>query len=496
MRGKKVEDVKSSVTRTGRKIDDLLKKLSAFEDREGRAFDISVPIPGTDSSVSDIRARHAAVAGLVKKLDDSGTATVPLSFFSAVENSLRSTSNAVDQIVAEIDNFDSWQGLRSVDYGNFQTSAVNGNVRDLGSPFKTLFDSSESFLSSFHNLFQAVNPSRAHFNFSSATNALSQIITRASKTRNELSDALSGARKVAAELETKNATLTSLLDQAQTQAGSISEQLGRSGEAMGQIESNRDRTSEIAQSAQDLETTVIGFAEQFKDFETKLTEREQRYEDGINRIDTVLDEFTQQKEFINAIISQSDNMLSGATVAGLSSEFRNIRDDLTEQLNKSHTAFNWSIAFLAVSALPLILFIFAPIIAPMVSSDQNLISAIASAGSEKSGWQYVGQVIARFIILLPAIWFVTFTTARYNSLFKLREHYAYKYSMAVAVDGFKKQAPGHEELVAALVFEQLAFNPADKLGRAAKDDSDKPSPAADLLIRYLRKRLVKDELEE
>jgi hypothetical protein len=124
-------------------------------------------------------------------------------------------------------------------------------------------------------------------------------------------------------------------------------------------------------------------------------------------------------------------------------------------VEKAHKTFNWAIGFLFVSALPLIIFIFAPIIGPMFSENETFIQSLSSVGDERNGWQYLGQVVARFIILLPAIWFVTFATARYNSLFKLREHYAYKYSMAFAVDGFKKQAPGHEDMIAALVFEQL-----------------------------------------
>lgn len=186
-------------------------------------------------------------------------------------------------------------------------------------------------------------------------------------------------------------------------------------------------------------------------------------------------------------------MLSSATVAGLSSEFRNIRDNLTEEVQKAHRTFNWSIGLLFVSAIPLIAFIFAPLIAPIFSENEAIISSISSLNGDRSGWQYVGQVIARFIILLPAIWLVTFATARYNSLFKLREHYAYKYSMAVAVDGFKKQAPGHEEMIAALVFEQLAFNPADKLGKQPEAPESPPNPVAQMLVEYLRRRTASEE---
>lgn len=59
--------------------------------------------------------------------------------------------------------------------------------------------------------------------------------------------------------------------------------------------------------------------------------------------------------------------------------------------------------------------------------------------------------------------------------------------MAFAVEGFKKQAPGYEGMIAALVFEQLAFNPADKLGKQHDGPEKPPNPIAELFVKLLRK---------
>ena len=58
--------------------------------------------------------------------------------------------------------------------------------------------------------------------------------------------------------------------------------------------------------------------------------------------------------------------------------------------------------------------------------------------------------------------------------------------MAVAVDGFKKQAPEYESMIAALVLEQLAFNPVDKLGKHHDGPEDPPQPIAKLMLDILR----------
>lgn len=492
MRENQVRDFKSQVENTEKRFDGLLKALGGFEDDDSRAFDLSAIIPGTDSSISDVRARHAAINGLVKKMDNKGAALAPNSFFVAASNSLRSFNNSMDQIETEIKNFSSWQGLQSINYDNFLATAKSGSQRDLATPLKTFFDGSESFLEDFQDLFQAINPSRAAFNFSSAAESLGAIIRQASEDRRDLTKSLIRARDALGEIEDARNNLSSLAETASNEASTITQDLGRSNEAAGQIETLRTRAVEIASEAKTLETRVSGFGKQFTDFEDRLEEREKRLAKGNEDLDILMAELLDQKEQIKAIIEQSDSMLSAATVAGLSSEFKSIKDDLTVQLEKAYKTFGWSIVFLFISAIPLILFIFAPFIAPLLSDDTNVIASIAATGNERSGWQYVGQVIARFVILLPAIWFVTFATSRYNSLFKLREHYAYKYSMAMAVDGFKKQSPGHEDLIAALVFEQLAFNPADKLGMRKSDGETSPNPAMNLLLELLRKRVDKD----
>lgn len=142
------------------------------------------------------------------------------------------------------------------------------------------------------------------------------------------------------------------------------------------------------------------------------------------------------------------------------------------------------------------LYVFLPILTPFLQIRFPEFASVAPAldtQGEMSGWQYLGQVLARFIILLPAAWLVSFAAIRHSSLFRLREHYAYKYSMAVSVEGFRKQATGYESEIAALVLEQLAFNPADKL-TPSKDipEGKVPHPLLNILVEKFRNGLNKE----
>jgi hypothetical protein len=89
--------------------------------------------------------------------------------------------------------------------------------------------------------------------------------------------------------------------------------------------------------------------------------------------------------------------------------------------------------------------------------------SIVEAGGSNGGQLDFVEAMIRVILILPAAWLTKFTAARHASLFKLRENYAYKYSVAMSVDGFKRQAKGYENEIAAATFFELRFNPAEKL---------------------------------
>ena len=190
-------------------------------------------------------------------------------------------------------------------------------------------------------------------------------------------------------------------------------------------------------------------------------------------------------------------MIKGATVAGLASSFSEAHRKLGRQLLWARLSFYVGIFFLFISAIPLMIYVFLPILTLFLQGTFPEISDVASNFSERgevTGWQYLGQVLARFVILLPAAWFVSFASIRHSSLFRLREHYAYKYSMAVSVEGFRKQAKGYESEITALVLEQLAFNPADKLS-ASKDakEGKVPHPMLDILLSKFREGVNSDK---
>lgn len=165
-------------------------------------------------------------------------------------------------------------------------------------------------------------------------------------------------------------------------------------------------------------------------------------------------------------------MLTGATVAGLASAYGKTRDSLSDELGRARRAFVWGIVFLTISALPL-----ASDTIPFIGQWQSQPAPPTDATI------YALQLFARLILFLPAAWFLRFAANRHAALFRLREEYSHRYALASSVEGFKKQAEGFKEEIAAVTFEQLTVNPAHSLDTHSKaGDENPPTPLLKALL--------------
>ena len=181
---------------------------------------------------------------------------------------------------------------------------------------------------------------------------------------------------------------------------------------------------------------------------------------------------------IDRLNKAAEDMLTGATVAGLASSYGQTRDNLTEELLKARNGFYVAIGILFISAIPLISFVF-----PWLG-DVVVAGRIEDVSSPTS---FLGEVFVRAIVLLPGAWLTKFMAARHAALFRLREQYSHKYSIASSVEGFKKQAEGLEDQIAAGAFFELTSNPADKMERKGRDDQTErhPNPAIEWIMKKL-----------
>lgn len=505
MRKTKIDEISVGVKNLATTASELLEFFNGSGEDGSPNFDVAQAIHGTDISYADCLSRILSLSEVAENFRNSKHfLMVPANRITQLKQRIDETQKHLDILGNQFRQvMELGGGLKLFNYGNFHLQTTNGQNHDFRSHFKNFSDSTETLLDAFYFVLMVLKPTKSTYSFQAAANALSSLIKSSSEQihilhkENEAlkqavevaSNQVSAAKAQADKAKEAAEETNRIRDEGAKDRKTISEYLADATEKKAAIASAHTEASS-------LEDEVGEYIEKFKSFDRQLDSRNKDFELGKTRQEELLASFEQQRQSVGSLIESSESMLKGATVAGLASSFSDAHTKLGDQLFWARLSFYVGITFLFISAIPLMLYVFLPILAPFLQTRYpefaNFAPALDTHG-EMSGWQYLGQVLARFIILLPAAWLVSFSAIRHSSLFRLREHYAYKYSMAVSVEGFQKQATGYESEIAALVLEQLAFNPADKL-TPSKDipEGKVPHPLLNIFVDKFRNGINKE----
>lgn len=473
----------------------LTNFVSKLEDLNQKHFDINQPIPGRDSSLANMFSRVSAVQGVIETFDKSREYNmIPLQRLVNLQNSIQQLNDATTQIQTNFTNIlNQHGGYSDFNYDNFHVQTKDGSSPDLMPYFVRLDNAVEALLEAFYSSVIILKPVKAQISFQGAANSLQNLVSEVLEQLNSIRGDGVQLKSKLKDAEVSWARISSLEEKVGSSTDKSDDLVQKMQQVSDTCNQHMETISSIKDDAAKLENTVQNYQAQFSKFQNDLDSREKDFKQGSKSLADLILEFENKKNEITDNIERSEAMLTGATVAGLASNFKTIEDKLTLELSSAKNSFYFGAVCLFVSALPLVFSVFMPVIAPFFINDYpNIVEVIKETGinSNSTGWQYVGQVMARLVIIMPAVWFMSFAAIRYSSLFRLREHYSYKYSMAVSVEGFKKEAQGYESEIAAMVLEQLAFNPADKL-QPSKDmnEGKVPNPLMQFLMKKIRSKV-------
>ncbi|MGV1013741.1 MAG: hypothetical protein ACOYB4_02080 [Methyloceanibacter sp.] len=492
MRTNKIREIVNEAKTYAQDAANLLVRLQQFVDATGQAFDVRKAIRETDSSVSQIVSRIQTAAGVVAEFESSSRADlVPAKVLSNLQTSIQESRTSIENVGKLVDSIGSQGGAQTFNYKNMQVQTRNGQTQSMDGQFQSLYSTSETFLVRFFDSVQILKP-RGAYSFQAASNSLTQVLDKGHETLEAIRGSLQRIATAEKSLDAKEKDAAAKVNEIERHKNNSENDRKTIGEYLEQATQQKVAIQAVHQEAVDLEAAVEAYQASFDKFQAMLDERNKIFEQGTTSLTGLIEDFEAQSETTQNLVTRAEEMLSSATVAGLAANFAEMMNKLTKELRWARRAFYFGILLLMVSAIPLLAFVLFPIIAPLIGwiTPEMLENVVRyGPGSADNGWQYLGQVLARIAILIPAAWFVSFTAIRHSSLFRLREHYAYKYSMAVSVEGFKKQAPDYEQEIAAMVLEQLAFNPTDKL-IASKDIKEGKMPGlAGHLFERIRTKL-------
>ncbi len=448
-------------------ITSFLQTVSALRTDEDVDFGPHNIIPDADGSFNDTITRLNLLIANLKVLEKVKQPEIlPL---KQLKNTLawgKHVKTRLDNMSGALAPFTEKDAIvQAFDETSLTFTGADGNTVTILDDAKKFNDSVEEMLWLFCLLTPSVR-ARGSVDFTATSEALTNVYNDLRSGYNEIREGLASVTSNSDGLKKSIDAITQEADEIKRIKAEMANERKSASEYLAEITNNRSSIKEVHEEAVSLKNSVVEYKGTFDAFQKSVDNRNAAFEAGNSRLKDLIQKFEQREKNIEAIEIKAEDMLSSSTVAGLASHFLKLRNELTTELSATQETFRKGIIFLAASAIPLLLFVLHPVLSPLYAkllsaNVEQIMSSFNASTHDK--WGYLGQTIGRLTLLIPAVWFVSFTAIRYSSLFRLREHYAYKYSMAAAVEGFKHQAPEYQEEIAAMVLEQLAFNPVDKL---------------------------------
>lgn len=456
-----------------------INRLQSVKGANEIQFDLSKPAPGVERSLVEIDARVMAICELASDIrSDTYTLMIPQGYVNNLINPVDQLTAQYQTIADNLTNIDNHGGPGSLDPAGHTLQSKNGQINlQLGGIFQNIWNHSETVLGSIFPLLNLVR-GKGQADFSAAlqtfNKALEQVHAQLAQLSNLTKEAQADREKIA-DLRAQSGSLRDEIERLKTESEKDRKTLVEyTSEGTQSITSIRATTEQ----AEQLRVAVDKYKVMFDNFQKELDQREQTIQQGNKRQGELLQSLGEIEKKIQDLNQQAEAMLSGATVAGLAGSFGKLRDDLSTELRKARWAFYFAIAVLFFSVIPLTAYVI-----PGLGEFLSLSSAAAHAQIVSTP-ELIGQILARALLLLPAAWFAKFAAGRHAALFRLKEHYAYKYSVASSVEGFKQQAVPFKDAIAAATFFELTFNPADRMDAKGQEDRH-PNLAMEWIMKKL-----------
>lgn len=459
-----------------------MNKLASIEKLAKRSFDRDRSIPNAQSSLSEIGASLLNVSSLIQTLPEAEILPlVPVRWVAALSAQSLAIRSKIENLAQGLETIESEGNVSQFDSDDFILVSQNtGTHVDLKSILNGIENEISDVLSHYYSI-QSIVGDSSHFDFSEHLAETSKGIAEVSELKAKVESALNNLRQEVdqfrADIEVKKTEVDAHKSEAEAHKAaaeaarktidSINSEAAQKRDSINGYESDVATKSAEVNNSHDaavaLNNKISQYTAKFDQFDNDLDDRNKSIQSGEARQKDLFENLNELHRQIQDVTKRSEDMLKGASTASLAASFAARRNELTAELKGARYAFYGGIGLLALLAIPL--------------ADFVLPIGYSYGTAQNDVGQFVAQVAARTILLLPAIWLTTFAAARHARLLRLREHYGYKSSVAESVEGFKKQAASHEEDIAAAAFFVLTDNPADRMENMGEEAGEKhPNP--------------------
>lgn len=480
-------DIETELNRVSANRDHAVGLYRKLVDDSGQSLSTTDKIPETDRSLSDLDTATSAILNFGRAFErQQAWALIPRSWVVNFFEAARSTANNFESLSAAIEQVDSQHGgVGTVVSKDFTINSKNGTLVDLRKILTNLNASIDKAFESYFQLRGAISaPKFTEFGglfdfFNTKKEDLDKTGQALEKIRRDSEQQLSSVKSATDETKAQQLEAQRFRTEAEADRKTITDY---SSEASQKVEAIRA----TAKSAEELTAVVSNFQAQFKQFQDQLDTREAHYQSQTKKYNELVGNLDKTEKAVSGLAAEAQGMLKGATNAGLSYTFSEKQKETNRELAFARFAYYLSIVLLILLTVPLLIYVlprdFYMFMSKWLALDLSWLAAKDT--TQLTPEDRIAQVLARALLLIPGFLLVRFTSSRHERLFRLREHYSYKYSIAMSVDGFKQQAPEYKEEMAAAAFFELKYNPATTM-EAQGSESKMINP----IYEYLLKRI-------
>lgn len=476
-----IHDLATELLENWRGLHKLLRSISG---PNKETINITNLIPKHFRSISMINDRIAVLTSSLDKLQDKRQSVMQLCALSQIvslETHMQNATSTSEGLITQLSEMED-RGFVSLNPTNLILQDASGQF-NLAEPLLELDGHIDSGIVQISQISFALG--RKVADFSQLVSELASAVDAAKSSHDHLQGVAKDFEAMRKQLETirdEGKSLKSSVEQTTKDIASIKEAATKeSVDSATAVKTIR----ETAAQATGLKAQVEAYQAEFTKFGAALANRNSRYEKQQAEIDELEESLRSLVERAEEISEQSLDLLAGATTAGLAGSYSTRQKALDKEVKWA----KWGV-YAAVSILFLSIAIALNAIPKLNGIIQTNGLASFLPTESNAVLQWLTAFAFRFLIVLPGILLVGFALKRHAALFRLREQYTYKYTVAASVEGFRKQSKEHESTIAAAAFQQLLFNPADKM------DGDEERPHENSFVSKLLRPIVDRVLRE
>jgi hypothetical protein len=354
--------------------------------------------------------------------------------------------------------------------------ANNGNMLNFGSQIDSFYPQYDKLIRLIPSVLALSSSTRRRGPAIANIAAAASIAAVAAKTTTVAAES---AEKSTNEIFEKSRAAVATLDEVQRIKEKLTAVASEADLARASAEKSRDDADQAKSEVLEIQKIASSEKSEIEFAAGRLNTLYKEISDGQSMVKLLEIEIREHSQKITDLTQRANAMITGATVSGLATSFGNMQNALAlevEGARKSVRTAIWvTIALSSPLWLPTLLSSVSVIWGGVVSffagfghewamkARAAFINQTDQPSFPTNGYALTAYLAARSALVVPGIVLLWFAIRRFNALFLLREHYAYKYSMAMSVTGFKLEASDYQQEIAAMTLAEVAFNPGDSL---------------------------------